>query len=70
MWNRTLSVSSGGKTFSVTGWKTGWAIGPEHFIKVIGNYLIYYYLSISHDIIVNLILCSNPLITSTFTLFG
>jgi N-succinyldiaminopimelate aminotransferase len=25
---RTLTVSSGGKTFSLTGWKIGWAIGP------------------------------------------
>ena len=25
---RTLTVSSAGKTFSLTGWKVGWAIGP------------------------------------------
>ena len=25
---RTLTVSSAGKTFSLTGWKIGWAIGP------------------------------------------
>lgn len=30
MWERTLTLSSLGKSFSVTGWKTGWAIGPEH----------------------------------------
>lgn len=30
MWDRTLTLSSIGKSFSVTGWKTGWAIGPEH----------------------------------------
>lgn len=29
MWERTLSLSSIGKSFSLTGWKTGWAIGPE-----------------------------------------
>ncbi len=29
MWNRTISLSSLGKTFSMTGWKTGWAVGPE-----------------------------------------
>jgi N-succinyldiaminopimelate aminotransferase len=29
MWERTLTVSSAGKTFSFTGWKIGWAIGPE-----------------------------------------
>lgn len=28
MWERTLSLSSLGKTFSLTGWKLGWAIGP------------------------------------------
>ena len=29
MWERTLTLSSLGKTFSLTGWKLGWAIGPE-----------------------------------------
>jgi aspartate/methionine/tyrosine aminotransferase len=29
MWERTLTLSSLGKTFSLTGWKVGWAIGPE-----------------------------------------
>ena len=28
MAERTLTISSLGKTFSVTGWKTGWAVGP------------------------------------------
>ena len=28
MWERTLTLSSLGKTFSLTGWKVGWAIGP------------------------------------------
>jgi aspartate/methionine/tyrosine aminotransferase len=37
MWERTLTVSSAGKTFSVTGWKVGWAIGPSNLIK--GIYL-------------------------------
>lgn len=30
MWNRTLTLSSIGKTFSLTGWKVGWGIGPQH----------------------------------------
>lgn len=30
MWERTLTLSSLGKTFSLTGWKLGWAIGPPH----------------------------------------
>jgi len=33
MWERTISIGSAGKTFSVTGWKLGWAYGPEHLIK-------------------------------------
>lgn len=28
MWDRTVTLSSLGKTFSLTGWKLGWAIGP------------------------------------------
>jgi aspartate/methionine/tyrosine aminotransferase len=28
MWERTLTISSVGKSFSVTGWKIGWVIGP------------------------------------------
>ena len=29
---RTLTVSSAGKTFSFTGWKVGWLSGPEHLV--------------------------------------
>jgi N-succinyldiaminopimelate aminotransferase len=28
MWERTLTLSGAGKTFSCTGWRLGWAIGP------------------------------------------
>lgn len=28
MWERTLSINSTGKTFSLTGWKIGYAVGP------------------------------------------
>ncbi len=28
MWERTITLGSAGKTFSVTGWKIGWAIAP------------------------------------------
>jgi aspartate/methionine/tyrosine aminotransferase len=31
MWERTLTISGAGKTFSCPGWRIGWAIGPEHF---------------------------------------
>jgi aspartate/methionine/tyrosine aminotransferase len=30
MWERTLTINSVGKTFSVTGWKIGYAVGPAH----------------------------------------
>lgn len=33
MWDRTISVYSGGKIFSCTGWRVGWGIGPAHLIK-------------------------------------
>lgn len=29
MWERTLTINSSGKTFSMTGWKIGFAIGPS-----------------------------------------
>lgn len=29
MWDRTLTISSAGKTFSATGWKVGWVVGPR-----------------------------------------
>ena len=32
MAERTLTISSLGKTFSVTGWKTGWAVGPPALV--------------------------------------
>lgn len=32
MRNRTLSLSSTGKTFSYTGWKIGWATGPREMV--------------------------------------
>ena len=35
MWDRTITVGSAGKCFSVTGWRTGWCIGPEHLINII-----------------------------------
>jgi len=30
MWERTVTLSSLGKTFSLTGWKIGWAVAPTH----------------------------------------
>ena len=33
MADRTITISSAGKTFSATGWQVGWAVGPAHLIK-------------------------------------
>ncbi len=35
MFERTVTVGSGGKTFSFTGWKVGWASGPSHLISAV-----------------------------------
>ncbi len=35
MRERTLSISSAGKTFSVTGWKIGWVSGPEPLVDAV-----------------------------------
>ncbi|KAJ6654644.1 hypothetical protein lerEdw1_006797 [Lerista edwardsae] len=33
MWERTVTIGSAGKTFSATGWKVGWTIGPDRLLK-------------------------------------
>ena len=35
MRERTLTISSGGKTFSFTGWKVGWACGPAPLVAAV-----------------------------------
>jgi kynurenine--oxoglutarate transaminase/cysteine-S-conjugate beta-lyase/glutamine--phenylpyruvate transaminase len=35
MWPRTITVGSAGKTFSVTGWKLGWAYGPANLMRAL-----------------------------------
>jgi N-succinyldiaminopimelate aminotransferase len=35
MAERTLTVSSAGKTFSFTGWKIGWVTGPERLVTAV-----------------------------------
>lgn len=35
MWERTITVGSAGKTFSVTGWKLGWCYGPQELMRYI-----------------------------------
>jgi N-succinyldiaminopimelate aminotransferase len=34
---RTLTISSAGKTFSVTGWKVGWVSGPAPLVRAVRN---------------------------------
>ncbi|GER21914.1 aminotransferase [Zafaria cholistanensis] len=34
-WERTLTISSAGKTFSYTGWKVGWASGPAPLVTAL-----------------------------------
>jgi kynurenine--oxoglutarate transaminase/cysteine-S-conjugate beta-lyase/glutamine--phenylpyruvate transaminase len=41
MWDRTITISSAGKTFSATGWQVGWCIGPERLIAPIHQLLPY-----------------------------
>lgn len=33
MFDRTITLSSCGKTFSVTGWQAGWTVGPAKFVR-------------------------------------
>ncbi len=35
MAERTLTISSAGKTFSCTGWKVGWVTGPAHLVAAV-----------------------------------
>jgi len=35
MRERTVAVSSAGKTFSVTGWKTGWVTAPAPYVRAV-----------------------------------
>lgn len=35
MFDRTITLSSSGKTFSATGWKVGWAVGPQHLVSAV-----------------------------------
>ncbi|EFA86801.1 kynurenine-oxoglutarate transaminase [Heterostelium album PN500] len=35
MYERTITIGSSGKTFSITGWKVGWIIGPRAIVSAI-----------------------------------
>ncbi|KAL7566725.1 hypothetical protein ACA910_017780 [Epithemia clementina (nom. ined.)] len=41
MWDKTITISSAGKTFSATGWQVGWCVGPRHLIARIHQLLPY-----------------------------
>jgi N-succinyldiaminopimelate aminotransferase len=44
MWERTITIGSAGKSFSLTGWKVGWATGPADLIaavRVVRQHLSY-----------------------------
>ena len=47
MWDRTVTLSSAGKTFSATGWQIGWIVGPERYTRPI------------HDLIPCVQFCAN-----------
>ena len=32
-WKRTITIFSAGKMLNCTGWKVGWAIGPQQLIQ-------------------------------------
>jgi N-succinyldiaminopimelate aminotransferase len=34
-WDRTITISSGGKTFSTTGWKIGWLTAPAELVSAV-----------------------------------
>jgi N-succinyldiaminopimelate aminotransferase len=58
MRERTVSISSGGKTFSFTGWKVGWVTGPAPYVAAVRaakQFLTYtsaapYQLAIAHGL--------------------
>lgn len=50
LWQRSISISSFGKSFHITGWKIGYVIAPEHLmkeIKKVHQFLVFSVNSIS-----------------------
>jgi len=39
MWPQTVTVSSAGKTFGITGWQIGWLIGPRDWVEPMQRFL-------------------------------
>jgi aminotransferase len=38
MWERTITISGLSKTFSITGWRIGYSVCPQHWAEAIGNF--------------------------------
>ena len=36
--DRTIVINGGSKAYSMTGWRIGWALGPQRVIQAIGDY--------------------------------
>lgn len=74
MWPRTLTIGSAGKTFSSTGLKIGWTIGPEKLVRLCQIVHQVIKTSIDESIMSSALeLClymSNSLARSSGTLFG
>jgi kynurenine--oxoglutarate transaminase/cysteine-S-conjugate beta-lyase/glutamine--phenylpyruvate transaminase len=47
MFDRTVTLSSAGKTFSITGWQAGWCVGPAALIQPIQTLLPYVQFCVS-----------------------
>ncbi|GAM17936.1 hypothetical protein SAMD00019534_011110, partial [Acytostelium subglobosum LB1] len=47
MYERTITIGSAGKTFSITGWKIGWIIGPKAIVGTVANTHQYIPFSVS-----------------------
>lgn len=50
LWNKSISISSFGKSFHITGWKIGYVIAPEHLmkeVKKVHQFLVFSVNSIS-----------------------
>lgn len=48
MFARTVTVSSAGKLFSITGWKVGWVAGPPNLIVGVGQAHQFITFSVNH----------------------
>lgn len=52
MWERTLTLGSASKTFSITGWRVGWAVGPKELVQgvlFVHQYIPFCTCSITQD---------------------